>query len=89
VGRFRHVTVALVTPEGRVTGKLAGEPAVTVAVVEVNVGAVDDPDAESTSNCHELEVPPPGAKVCTVIASVPALAISADRTDAISWLELT
>ena len=56
------------------------EPAATVSVVEVMVGAVDPDETESTSNCHALEVPLPGAGVYTVIEMVPAVAVSAAGT---------
>ena len=65
------------------------EPAATVSVVEVMVGAVVPDETESTSNCHALEAPPPGAGVCTVMAMVPAVAISAAGTCAVSWVALT
>ena len=66
------------------------EPGATVAAADVNVGPVADPDAESTSNCKAFEVPPPGAGVSTVIASVvPAVAISAAGTCAVIWIALT
>ena len=65
------------------------EPAATVSEVEVMVSAVDPDEAESTSNCHELDVPPPGAGVCTVMALVPAAAMSAAGACAVSWVALT
>ena len=64
------------------------EPAATVAAAEVMVGAVEPEEAVSTSNCHALDVPPPGAGVCTVMAMVPAVAISAAVTCAVSWVAL-
>ena len=58
-----------------------------VAVVEENVGPVVDPEAEFTSNWNELEVPPPGDGVCTVIAAVvPPVAMSVAGTCAVSWV---
>src|ERR1035441_779388 len=60
-----------------------------VCVSEPNVGGVVVPDEVSTSNCTELEVPPPGAGECTVMVVVPALAISAAVTCAVSWVALT
>lgn len=60
-----------------------------VAVVEVIVGAVVVDEAESTSNCQELEAPPPGAEFCTVMVVVPAVAISAAVTDAVNWFAFT
>jgi len=79
----------LVTVEGTVTGYFAVEPAVTVSVVEDTVGAEAGFGVESTSNTKELEVPPPGAGVSAVIEVVPALAISAAVTAAVSLLALT
>jgi hypothetical protein len=66
------------------------EPAATVAVNEVNVGVVDVPDpAVSTSNCSELEVPPPGVGFRTVIVVIPVFAISAAVICAVSCVALT
>ena len=67
-----------VAPEGSVTGYVAVAPGVTVADTVVNVGGVVDPDAdETTSNCEILDVPPPGAGVCTVMLTIP-VAVTAD-----------
>lgn len=53
------------------------------------MGPVADPDAEFTSNMNELDVPPPGDGVCTVIAViVPPVAMSAAGTWAVSWFAL-
>ena len=66
------------------------EPAVTVAVVEVNVGPVVDPDAEFTSNWYELEFAPPGPGVITVMAMVlPAVAMSIADICVVNWVALT
>jgi hypothetical protein len=60
-----------------------------VAVVEVNVGPLVDPEAEFTSNCNALEVPPPGVGVTTVIATaVPAVEMSVAGTCVVSWVAL-
>ena len=72
--------------EGRVTGYVADEPGDTVAVMVVKVGGVPDP--ESTSNCTGLEVPPPGAGVCTVTAVVPPEVMSEAGTCAVSFVAL-
>lgn len=85
-GRFRHVTVTLVAEEERTTGYVADEPGDTEAVTVVKVGGVPEP--ESTSNCIELEVPPPGGGVCTVTAVVPPEAMSEAGTCAVSWVAL-
>lgn len=81
--------MTLVTVEGTVTGYVAAEPAVTEAVKEVNAGGVVPVAAESTSNCNELEVPPPGVRVSTVIAVIPAVAMLVAGTCAVSWVALT
>jgi hypothetical protein len=71
-----------------VTGYVAVEPGVTVAVSVVKE-APDPEPAESTSNCIEFEAPPPGAGVCTTIPVIPAEAISLAVTCAVSWVALT
>jgi hypothetical protein len=73
LGRFRQLTVTLVPGEGSVTAQVAVAPGATEAVRVVKFGP--DPEAAlSTSNCSELEVPPPGVGVCTVTAVIPAVA---------------
>jgi hypothetical protein len=75
----------LVAEEVRVTAYVAVEPGFTVAVGVAKDGGVVDPDAaESTSNCNEFEVPPPGVGVCTVVAVIPAAAMSDAGTCAVS-----
>jgi hypothetical protein len=68
---------------------VAVDPAATEAVNVVKVGAADADPAASTSNCKELDVPPPGAGDCTVMAVFPALAMSAAGTCAASCVALT
>jgi len=61
-------------------------PAVTVTVAVVKLGGVA-PDG-SISKLYALEVPPPGAGVCTVTVNTPAEAISAAVTCAVSCVAL-
>ena len=65
-------------------------PGVTVSDTVVNIGGVVDPDVvESISNWMLLEMPPPGAGVCTVMFAIPAVATSDAGTWAVSWTALT
>ena len=79
----------MVTDAGKLIEYVAVVPAVTVTTVLGTVGAVAEPEDESTSNCNTSEVPPPGAGVCTFSAVAPGVAISAAATVAVSWVELT
>lgn len=87
-GRFRQVIDTFVADEVSVTGYVAVELAVTVTVVAVNVGAMEELVEESTSNCMAPEEPCSGAGVCTVIAVVPAEAISDAVICAVSCVAL-
>jgi hypothetical protein len=63
------------------------EPALTEADGVVNDGGVDP--GVSTSNCNALDVPPPGAGVCTVTGEIPALTMLAAGTCAVKLVPLT
>lgn len=89
VGRFKQLTVALVTLAGKLIWYVAVDPAVTDTVVEGSVGALAEAPAGSTSNCKMSDVPPPGAGVCTLIAVAPAVVISAAVTLAVSCAAFT
>ena len=69
----------------------AGEVVLTVVLgkdsAEVSVAA--DVATAVTLSVAELEVPPPGAGLVTVIAGKPAAATSVDRIAAVSCVELT
>ena len=88
-GRLRQLAVAPATDAGKLIEYVAVAPASTVTTVLGTVGAVADPDEGSTSNCNTLDVPPPGAGVCTVIAIAPGVAMSEDATVAVSCEALT
>jgi hypothetical protein len=66
-----------------VTGYVADEPELTVAVMTPKVGGVLEP-AESISNCRVMETPPPGVGFCTVTVTVPALVMAEAGTCAVS-----
>jgi hypothetical protein len=86
---LRQLAVALITDGGKLIEYVAFLPAVTVTTVLGTLGAVDEPEGESISNCNTSEVPPPGPGVCTVIAVAPGVAMSAAVTVAVSCVELT
>lgn len=86
---MRQLTEMFVAEVGSVTAYVAGEPAVTVAVIVVNVGAPEPDPAVSTSKNMVFEAPPPGEGDCTVTLVTPAEATSEAGTEPVSCVALT
>jgi hypothetical protein len=79
------VTEALVVMEGSVTAKVAADPAVTVAVVVVNDGAVDVDESISNESVFESVPSDPS----TEMVEIPAEVICDAVTVAVSCVALT